>query len=93
MAGDMQRKTIGRALVSYVEEIAEFAGTKLMKADTTENTAGVPWKSHQFYVNGLQRYRRENDHRDDFKEIPFVKILKLPNSLSLQHTCRFNFAF
>ena len=76
IAGYMQRKAIGRALVSYVEEIAEFAGTKLMKTDTTENTTGVPWKSDQFWVMGFKDTGERMTTEHDFKEIPFVRILK-----------------
>ena len=36
-----QRKGIGRALVSYVEEITKSRGCFVMKTDTSENKQGV----------------------------------------------------
>jgi ribosomal protein S18 acetylase RimI-like enzyme len=45
-----QRKGIGRALVTHVENIAKANGYCLIKTDTVENAEGIPWKSYGFWT-------------------------------------------
>ena len=47
---DEQKKGVGRALVTHVENIAKTKGYTLMKTDTTENAEGMPWKSFGFWM-------------------------------------------
>jgi GNAT superfamily N-acetyltransferase len=72
-----QMKGIGRALVDHVEKIALDNGYSLMKTDTTENKAGVPWKSYSFWTK--MGYRDTGERlrtKWSFKTIPFTKKLK-----------------
>jgi len=72
-----QRKGIGRALVTHVENIAIANGYSLMKTDTTENAEGVPWKSYGFWTKmGYKDTGERLPTKWDFKTIPFVKNLK-----------------
>jgi ribosomal protein S18 acetylase RimI-like enzyme len=72
-----QRKGIGRALVTHVEDIARAKGLYSMKTDTTENAKGVPWKSYGFWTRiGYKDTGERLTTKWDFKTIPFVKNLK-----------------
>jgi len=72
-----QRKGIGRALVTHVENIAKVNGYSLMKTDTTENTEGIPWKSYGFWTKiGYKDTGERLTTKWDFKTIPFVKNLR-----------------
>ena len=72
-----QRKGIGRALVAQVEDLARVHGLSLMKTDTTESAAGVPWKSYGFWTRmGYMDTGERLTTRWDFKTIPFIKNLK-----------------
>lgn len=72
-----QRKGVGRTLVSYVERVAKSAGINVMKTDTTENAAGMLWKSYAFWTKmGYKETGERLATKYDFKEIPFVKNLK-----------------
>jgi len=74
---DEQRKGIGRALVTHVENIALTNGYSLMKTDTTESAEGVPWKSYGFWTKmGYRDTGERLPTKWDFKTIPFVKKLK-----------------
>jgi ribosomal protein S18 acetylase RimI-like enzyme len=74
---DEQRKGIGRALVTYVENLALAKGCSSIKTDTTENTEGRPWKSYGFWTRmGYQDTRERLSTKWSFKTIPFVKNLK-----------------
>ena len=73
---EKQGKGIGRALVTYTEGIAKAKGCYLMKTDTTENTAGVPWKSYGFWIRmGYEDTGKRLPTNYDFKEIPLIKRL------------------
>ena len=77
VAKEEQGKGIGRALVEYVEGIAQSKGCYLMKTDTTENADGVPWKSYGFWTRmGYEDTGERLPTNYDFKEIPFIKRLK-----------------
>jgi len=72
-----QRKGIGRALVTHVENIAIANGYFLMKTDTTENAEGVPWKSYGFWTKmGYKDTGERLPTKWGFRTIPFVKNLK-----------------
>jgi len=74
---EKQGKGIGRALVTYAEGIAKAKGCYLMKTDTTENAAGVPWKSYDFWIRmGYEDTEKRLPTEYDFKEIPLIKRLK-----------------
>ncbi len=76
VARDSQGKGVGRALVRYIEDIAKSAGICVVKTDTTENAAGVPWKSYVFWTKmGYKDTGERLTTEYDFKEIPFVKNL------------------
>jgi ribosomal protein S18 acetylase RimI-like enzyme len=77
VAKEKQGKGIGRALVTYVEDIARAQGCYLMKTDTTENTGGVPWKAYRFWTR--MEYQDSGERlltNYDFKVIPLTKKLK-----------------
>ena len=77
VAKDMQRKGVGRALVSHVEKVAKSVGIDEMKTDTTENASGVPWKSYSFWQKmGYKETGERLATEYSFKEIPFLKKLK-----------------
>ena len=77
VAKEEQGKGIGRALVVYVEDIAKAKGCLFMKSDTTESTAGVPWRSYGFWTRmGYEDTGERLPTNYDFKEIPFIKKLK-----------------
>ena len=72
-----QRKGIGRTLVAHVEKIAINTGCSYIKTDTTENAAGIPWKSYGFWTRmGYEDTKERLSTKWDFKTIPFVKNLK-----------------
>jgi ribosomal protein S18 acetylase RimI-like enzyme len=72
-----QRKGIGRALVTHVENIAKANGYCLMKTDTVENAEGIPWKSYSFWTKiGYKDTGERLTTKWDFKIIPFVKNLR-----------------
>ena len=74
---DEQRKGIGRALVTHVENMAKAKGYSLMKTDTTESAEGIPWKSYGFWMKmGYKDTGERLTTKWDFKTIPFVKNLK-----------------
>lgn len=74
---DEQRKGIGRALVTHVENMAKAKGYSLMKTDTTESAEGIPWKSYGFWIKiGYKDTGERLTTKWDFKTIPFVKNLK-----------------
>jgi ribosomal protein S18 acetylase RimI-like enzyme len=77
VAKEEQGKGIGKALVEYVERLAESRGYNVMKTDTTENANGVPWKAYGFwrrmgYEDAGERVATEYG----FRVIPLVKELK-----------------
>ncbi len=77
IARDEQRKGIGRALVSHVENTVKVNGCSLMKTDTTESAEGIPWKSYGFWTKmGYEDTGERLTTEWDFKTIPFVKNLK-----------------
>ena len=72
-----QRKGVGRALVEYVEALAKSRGFNVMRTDTTENAAGVPWKSYGFWRKiGYEDTGERLATKYGFKVIPLVKKLK-----------------
>lgn len=72
-----QRKGVGRALVEYVEALAKSRGINVMRTDTTENAAGVPWKSYGFWRKmGYEDTGERMATEYGFKVIPLVKKLK-----------------
>jgi len=74
---DEQRKGIGRALVTHIENIVKVHGYSLMKTDTTENAEGIPWKSYGFWTKmGYEDTGERLTTKWDFKIIPFVKNLR-----------------
>jgi len=74
---DEQRKGIGRALVTHVENIVKVNGYSLMKTDTTESGEGIPWKSYGFWTKiGYKDTGERLTTKWNFKTIPFVKNLK-----------------
>ena len=74
---DEQKKGIGKALVTHVENIAKTKGYTLMKTDTTENAEGMPWKSFGFWMKmGYKDQGERLTTKWDFKTIPFIKNLK-----------------
>jgi ribosomal protein S18 acetylase RimI-like enzyme len=74
---DEQRKGIGRALVTHVENIAVAKGYSVIKTDTTENVEGVLWKSYGFWTGvGYKDTGERLPTRWSFKTVPFVKHLK-----------------
>jgi len=77
IAKDMQEKGVGRALVTYVEEVAKSEGIHVMKTDTTENASGTPWKSYTFWKKlGYKDTGERLVTEYSFKEIPLLKELK-----------------
>jgi ribosomal protein S18 acetylase RimI-like enzyme len=75
---DEQRKGVGRALVTHVENTAIANGYSVIKTDTTENAAGVPWKSYGFWTKmGYKDTGERLPTRWSFKTIPIVKHLKV----------------
>lgn len=77
VAKKKQRKGVGRALVTYAEEIAKSQECYMMKTDTTENANGVPWRSYNFWLRLGYEDTGERIPTDyNFKEIPFIKKLK-----------------
>jgi GNAT superfamily N-acetyltransferase len=77
VAKQEQGKGIGKALVEHVECIAKSKGCYLMKTDTTENHAGVPWKSYGFWTRmGYEDTGERLLTNYNFKEIPLIKRLK-----------------
>lgn len=73
---DEQRKGIGKALVTEVENIAVANGYSLMKTDTTENVEGVPWKSYGFWIKmGYKDTGKRLPTKWSFRTIPFIKHL------------------
>jgi ribosomal protein S18 acetylase RimI-like enzyme len=76
VARNQQRRGVGRALVAYVESTVKANGCPLMKTDTTENNAGILWKSYGFWVSMGYRDTGERLHTEwGFKIIPFIKNL------------------
>jgi len=74
---DEQGKGIGRALVTYVENIVKVNGYSFMKTDTTESAEGIPWKSYGFWTKmGYTDTGERLTTQWDFKTIPFFKNLK-----------------
>jgi ribosomal protein S18 acetylase RimI-like enzyme len=74
---EKQGKGIGNALVTYAENIAKAKGYYLMKTDTTENAAGVPWKSYGFWIRmEYEDTGKRLPTNYGFKEIPLIKRLK-----------------
>ncbi len=74
---DEQRKGIGRALVTYVENIVKANGYSFMRTDTTESAEGIPWKSYGFWTKmGYTDTGERLTTKWDFKTIPFFKNLK-----------------
>jgi len=72
-----QGKGIGRALLQFAEKMTESEGCLLMKTDTTENSAGVPWRSYGFWARmGYKDTGERLPTNYDFKEIPLIKRLK-----------------
>jgi ribosomal protein S18 acetylase RimI-like enzyme len=72
-----QRKGIGKALVTHVENIALSNGYSSIKTDTTENSDGRPWKSYWFWTKmGYQDMGERLPTKWSFKMIPLVKNLK-----------------
>ncbi|MEM2117896.1 MAG: GNAT family N-acetyltransferase [Candidatus Bathyarchaeia archaeon] len=72
-----QRKGVGKALVTYVEDIAVARGFSCIKTDTTENAQGIPWKSYSFWIKmGYKDTGERLPTQWSFKTIPFVKNLK-----------------
>ncbi len=77
VARQEQGKGIGRALVAYVKSTAKSKGCSFMKTDTTENVAGIAWRSCGFWTRmGYEDTGERLLTNYDFKEIPFVKKLK-----------------
>ena len=77
VAREEQGKGIGRALVAYVESIARSKACSFMKTDTTENVAGIAWRSYGFWARmGYEDIGERLPTNYDFKEIPFIKKLK-----------------
>ena len=77
VAREEQARGIGRALVAYVESIAKSKGCSFMKTDTTENAAGIAWRSYGFWTRmGYEDTGERLPTNYDFKEIPFIKKLK-----------------
>lgn len=73
---ELQGKGIGRALVEYVEKLAQSRGLKMITTDTTENSNGVPWKAYGFWKKmGYQDTKKRLSTKYDFKVIPLVKKL------------------
>lgn len=76
IAKTCQGKGVGKALVSYVEQIAITHGISVMKTDTTENAQGIPWKSYTFWTKiGYKDTGDRLPTKWTFKEIPFLKTL------------------
>ncbi len=78
MTKEEQGKGIGKALVTYIENLVKSKGYSLMKTDTSENANGVPWKAYGFwrkmrYVDTGERITMKHY---DFKEISFIKKLE-----------------
>jgi ribosomal protein S18 acetylase RimI-like enzyme len=72
-----QRKGIGKALVTLIENVAIARGFHRMKTDTTENAEGRPWKSYGFWTKiGYQDTGERLPTKWSFKTIPFVKNLR-----------------
>lgn len=77
IAKDQQRKGVGRALVTHVENITVASGYSLITTDTTENAQGIPWKSYGFWIKmGYRDTGERLPTKWDFKTIPFTKNLK-----------------
>lgn len=73
---EKRKKGIGRAIVVYVENVAKSNGCRLMKTDTTENSAGVPWNAYNFWLKiGYSDTGERLRTKYDFKEIPLLKKL------------------
>ena len=76
VAKEEQGKGVGRALVEYVEELANSRGFSFMKTDTTENSEGIPWKSYGFWRRmGYRDFGERVTTKYGFKVIPLVKKL------------------
>jgi len=74
---DQQRRGVGRALVTHVENVALASGYSVIKTDTTENAQGIPWKSYGFWTKmGYRDTGERLPTKWDFMIIPFVKNLK-----------------
>jgi len=77
VAKEEQRKGIGRALVTHVEDIVKSHDYFVMKTDTTENADGVPWNAYTFWTRiGYKDTGKRVLTNYDFKEIPFIKRLQ-----------------
>ncbi|MGE5637391.1 MAG: GNAT family N-acetyltransferase [Chloroflexota bacterium] len=76
VARTYQGKSVGRALVSYVEQITKSQGISVMKTDTTENAQGTPWKSYAFWTKmGYKDTGERFPTKWAFKEIHFIKTV------------------
>jgi ribosomal protein S18 acetylase RimI-like enzyme len=72
-----QRKGIGKALVTHVENLALANGYSSIRTDTTENSEGHPWKSYGFWTKmGYKDTGKRLPTKWSFKTIPFIKNLK-----------------
>jgi ribosomal protein S18 acetylase RimI-like enzyme len=72
-----QRKGIGKALVTHVENVALANGYSCIKTDTTENAEGLPWKSYGFWKKmGYHDTGERLPTKWSFKTIPLVKNLR-----------------
>lgn len=73
----VQRRGIGKALVSHVEDVARVEEFTCIKTDTTENAEGVAWKSYGFWTRlGYCDTGERLCTQWSFKTIPFVKRLR-----------------
>lgn len=71
-----QGKGVGKALVQYVEKLAESRGYSIMKIDTTENAEGVPWKAYGFWIKmGYEDTGKRVATEYGFKDILLVEKL------------------
>ena len=77
VAKEEQGKGVGRSLVEFVEGLAKSRGYAVMCTDTTENAAGVPWKSYGFWRRmGYEDTGERVATEYGFRVIPLLKKLK-----------------
>jgi ribosomal protein S18 acetylase RimI-like enzyme len=84
VAKEEQGKGVGKALVEYVERLAESRGYHVMRIDTTENAEGVPWKAYGFWRKmGFKDSGERVATEYGFKDIPLIKKLNTRKRVKL----------
>jgi predicted N-acetyltransferase YhbS len=81
--GDRQGQGIGTALVRFVETKASEAGKAAVTLGTSQNPAGVPWRSlpwwthHGYHVTGLEENAWTRRVGPGVREIRMRKLLQV----------------